>query len=162
MDNNGVIDQTDYDALDIFLEDIINRRTAASSELPADIWNRIDSGYDINGNGINSDVNDITVMQLYIFLKNPEMFNSEDELNESYSQTIDIMAKLPIERSGDANCDNETGLADALIILQNNANSEKYPLNALGKFNADVYETGNGLTPMDALEIQKWDAEHKI
>ncbi|SFX95104.1 hypothetical protein [Ruminococcus sp. XPD3002] len=162
VDNNGVIDQVDSDALNIFYGDIMNNRTADSSELPADIWNRIDNGYDINGNGINSDVGDIMIMQMYILIHNPEMFKVENELSESYSQTIDIMSKLPIERSGDANCDNETGLADALIILQNNANSEKYPLNTLGKFNADVYETGNGLTPMDALEIQKWDAEHKI
>ena len=69
---------------------------------------------------------------------------------------------LSVLRTGDANCDNETGLADALLILQNSANSVKYPVSRTGEFNADVFGTGDGLTPMDALEIQKWDAEKSI
>ncbi len=76
----------------------------------------------------------------------------------SYMSGID----LSVLRTGDANCDNETGLADALLILQNSANSVKYPVSKTGEFNADVFGTGDGLTPMDALEIQKWDAEKSI
>ena len=81
---------------------------------------------------------------------------------DNYEQNMQILSKLDIERSGDANCDNETGLADALIILQNNANSQKYPLSKTGEFNADVYNTGDGVTPMDALELQKWDATKNV
>ena len=60
--------------------------------------------------------------------------------------------------NGDANCDKEVGLADALVILQYVANAEKYPLTAQELFNADIVGDGDGVTPLDALEIQKWDA----
>ncbi|SFX43620.1 dockerin type I repeat-containing protein [Ruminococcus sp. XPD3002] len=60
--------------------------------------------------------------------------------------------------NGDANCDKEVGLADALAILQYVANVEKYPLTAQELFNADIVGDGDGVTPLDALEIQKWDA----
>ena len=60
--------------------------------------------------------------------------------------------------NGDANCDKGVGLADALAILQYVANAEKYPLTTQGLFNADIVGDGDGITPLDALEIQKWDA----
>ena len=59
---------------------------------------------------------------------------------------------------GDANSDNSVGLADALTILQYIANAEKYPMTAQEIFNADIVGDGDGVTPLDALEIQKWDA----
>jgi len=61
-------------------------------------------------------------------------------------------------KTGDANCDKGVGLADALAILQYVANAEKYPLTAQELFNADIVGDGDGVTPLDALEIQKWDA----
>jgi len=60
--------------------------------------------------------------------------------------------------NGDANCDKEVGLADALVVLQYVSNAEKYPLTAQELFNADIVGDGDGVTPLDALEIQKWDA----
>ncbi len=62
--------------------------------------------------------------------------------------------------NGDANCDNTTSLADALVILQYTANAAKYPLTTQGLFNADIVGDGDGITPLDALEIQKWDAHY--
>ncbi|SFX30225.1 hypothetical protein [Ruminococcus sp. XPD3002] len=62
--------------------------------------------------------------------------------------------------NGDANCDKGVGLADALAILQYVANAEKYPLTTQGLFNADIVGEGDGITPLDALEIQKWDANY--
>ena len=61
----------------------------------------------------------------------------------------------------DANCDGETNMADAVIIMQSLANPNKYGINgthethitAQGEFNGDM--DGNGLTNADALEIQK-------
>ena len=60
--------------------------------------------------------------------------------------------------NGDVNSDGETSLADALAILQYIANPIKYPLSEDEQLNADVYNTGDGITPMDALIIQKLDA----
>jgi len=59
---------------------------------------------------------------------------------------------------GDANCDGKVTAADATAILQALGNADKYGLTDQGKINADVYGNGDGVTPMDALEIQKFDA----
>ena len=59
-----------------------------------------------------------------------------------------------IVRNGDANCDGDTDLADAIFIMQSMANPDKYNLSNLGRFNGDVCETGGGITANDALSIQ--------
>ncbi len=59
---------------------------------------------------------------------------------------------------GDANVDGKVGMADAVAILQNLANSSKYPLEEQGRINADVYDNGSGISAMDAVIIQKLDA----
>ncbi len=58
---------------------------------------------------------------------------------------------------GDANDDGKVTMADAVAILQNLANSDKYPLSETGKVNGDV-DGEDGLTAMDALVIQMFDA----
>ena len=68
-------------------------------------------------------------------------------------------AKEYEEKIGDANVDGEVGLADALTILQYIANSQKYPMYEEGFEVADIVGDGDGVTPLDALEIQKWDAK---
>ena len=60
---------------------------------------------------------------------------------------------------GDANLDGDVSLADALLILQHVANSQKYEMSEQAELNADVYNRGDGLTAMDALTIQKYDAK---
>jgi hypothetical protein len=57
---------------------------------------------------------------------------------------------------GDANCDNETNMADAVLIMQTIANPDKYKLTDQGKTNADVSTPGSGITNKDALAIQKY------
>ena len=46
-------------------------------------------------------------------------------------------------------------MSDAVIIMQSQANPDKYELTNKGKFNGDIYETGNGITVNDALQFQK-------
>lgn len=89
-----------------------------------------------------------------------ETVNIGDSVNTMtrYMSGID----LSLLRNGDANCDGTTSLADALLILQNSVNSQKYPVTREGEFNADVFETGDGLTPMDAFVIQKWDTQRSV
>ncbi|SFX27570.1 dockerin type I repeat-containing protein [Ruminococcus sp. XPD3002] len=60
---------------------------------------------------------------------------------------------------GDANMDYVTTLADSLLILQYIANSDKYPLEGQALINADCCDPGSGITPLDALAIQKYDAK---
>lgn len=70
-------------------------------------------------------------------------------------------AKAPVTEDiawGDANCDGSVDIADATLILQYIGNSDKYKLTEQGMKNADVYEAGGGITAMDSLAIQKYDA----
>jgi len=59
---------------------------------------------------------------------------------------------------GDANCDGEANIADAVLILQSLANPDAYSLTEAGRLNADVYNKGDGVTASDALSIQKLEA----
>ena len=58
---------------------------------------------------------------------------------------------------GDANCDGFVTVADAVAILQNIGNRDKYGLSEQGLKNADV-DGEPGVTANDALTIQKLDA----
>lgn len=65
---------------------------------------------------------------------------------------------------GDADCDGSVKMNDAVLVMQSIANADRYgeegsdPSHITGKGVdlADVYERGSGLTPMDALSIQKY------
>ena len=68
---------------------------------------------------------------------------------------------------GDANCDGDVRVGDAVLILQALANKDKYgvggsdaqAITAQGWKNADCYNVGDGVSPNDALAIQKLDAK---
>jgi hypothetical protein len=45
-------------------------------------------------------------------------------------------------------------LSDTVLIMQSLANPDKYKLSAIGRFNADVNNTGDGITLMDAQSVQ--------
>ena len=63
---------------------------------------------------------------------------------------------LPVAgAAGDANCDGEVNMADAVMIMQSIANPDKYRLTAEGEANADV-DGSAGVTNMDALRIQQF------
>ena len=64
---------------------------------------------------------------------------------------------------GDANCDGNVDISDAVIIMQSLSNPSKYGaegsdsqhITADGKNNGDVFNRGDGITNKDALSIQK-------
>ena len=64
-----------------------------------------------------------------------------------------------VVKCGDANTDGKVSVADAVAILQYIANKDKYELKGQGLDNADCYNPGDGITAMDALAIQKYDAK---
>ncbi len=168
INSDGILDDHDYNGYFSFFPFLEQTEYPGSDNtiLTPDEWNRITSEFDMNNNGICGDMYDYSVSLAYILMNsNKDIDNDTIEQlleSENYEQNTAILANLDIERSGDSNCDGETGLADALLILQNNANSGKYQLSNTGIFNADVYNTGDGVTPMDALEIQKRDAYRSI
>ncbi|MDE5834960.1 MAG: hypothetical protein K2H26_05520 [Ruminococcus sp.] len=60
-------------------------------------------------------------------------------------------------KKGDANCDGEVNISDAVLIMQSISNPGDYKVSEQGVINGDVI--GNdSLTNMDALEIQKYTA----
>jgi len=58
-----------------------------------------------------------------------------------------------IEYMGDANCNRDVEISDAVLIMQTICNPAKYKLTAQGRINAD--SDGGGITNADALNIQK-------
>ena len=72
--------------------------------------------------------------------------------------TTSTPATLKPTLLGDANCDGKVTIADAAAILQYLANPDKYKLSEQGAVNADIADTGNGITINDAVTIQKIDA----
>ncbi|MBP5430687.1 glycosyl hydrolase [Ruminococcus sp.] len=78
------------------------------------------------------------------------------------SQTVDTISAD--YRKGDANCDGNVDMADAVLIMQSLANPDKYGVNGTdshhitsqGQSNGDVDSGSKGLTSNDALEIQRY------
>lgn len=58
-------------------------------------------------------------------------------------------------RTGDASVDGEVAMNDVVLIMQTLCNPNKYRLSIRGEFNADVNNTNDGITPMDALVVQQ-------
>ena len=56
---------------------------------------------------------------------------------------------------GDANCDGNMNMADDVMIMQSIAAPDKYKMIPQGEFNADVANTGDGITNQDANAIQR-------
>ena len=57
---------------------------------------------------------------------------------------------------GDANGDGDVTVADPTFIMQSAANPDEYSVKAENKANADCENVGDGITPADALAIQKF------
>ena len=78
--------------------------------------------------------------------------------------TTTVTASSGNYKKGDANCDGNVDMSDAVIIMQSLANPDKYGENGTdklhitqqGKLNGDVETSSKGLTSNDALEIQKY------
>lgn len=76
-------------------------------------------------------------------------YTSPEISNATETGLIDVFNAV----NGDANCDKSATMADAAAILQAIGNPDKYALSYQGEFNADY--AGDGLTPDDAIAIQK-------
>ncbi|WP_143186547.1 glycoside hydrolase family 11 protein [Ruminococcus flavefaciens] len=71
---------------------------------------------------------------------------------------------LKATKAGDANCDGKVDMSDVVLVMQALANPNKFALGGSdekaitqqGEVNADVDKASEGLTPSDALTIQKF------
>ncbi|HRR75926.1 MAG: hypothetical protein IJK31_09265 [Ruminococcus sp.] len=57
---------------------------------------------------------------------------------------------------GDADCDGFVKMNDVVLIMQCISNPDQYSLTVPGKANADVQDRCGGITPADALAIQRY------
>ncbi|MBQ6180591.1 MAG: endo-1,4-beta-xylanase [Ruminococcus sp.] len=89
-------------------------------------------------------------------------YTGSDE--KSDIKTPDPDPELKVTKYGDADVDGSVKMNDAVLVMQAISNADKYgedgsestKITAQGALNADVYEAGEGLTPKDALSIQKF------
>ena len=68
---------------------------------------------------------------------------------DSNTETADVLY-------GDANGNGTVDMSDAVLIMQMLANPSKFQISPEFKENADVYQPRTGITPRDALSIQKY------
>ncbi|MDE5772080.1 MAG: dockerin type I repeat-containing protein [Ruminococcus sp.] len=167
---DGVVDYMDYFDINIYWSDKLKGSKAEKSILPAETWNNINENYDLDGEGTSASIYDLTAVQLYVIKYADEIDDVDGSYYEyvqslcetpepisttaNYEDNIKVLLSLDIERSGNANNDDDVNIADAVLIMQSIANPDNYKLTTKGKFNADVYNTGDGITASDALQIQ--------
>ena len=82
-----------------------------------------------------------------------------DEQNQiaeiEHIKYLEGLKGITVTRSGDANNSGSVNMADAVTILCSCCNPDEYALTEWGEFNADVNNTGDGITPGDAAKIQR-------
>ncbi len=128
--------------------------------------------FDCNNNGLSCDSSDALFAGIYVSKYgtidrfndnyNHSLFGFAEELMHAIPEGADgtktpahVYTPLPTERTGDASDDGVLKMNDAVLIMQTISNPDKYKLNSRGEFNADIYNTGDGITPMDALKVQR-------
>lgn len=174
---DGVLDIYDTFNTYIYLDDLYSEATAETTILPEDVWTFFKENCDLNDNGLSGDAHDLSILDLFVLEKMSdedyiEMFDSYTEKLKEYVDKLSNDSGKPavkyspekysspvahsdeIERTGDSNADGSKDMADVVLIMQSMANPDKYKLSALGRFNADIYNTGDGVTLMDAQAIQ--------
>lgn len=84
--------------------------------------------------------------------KDVYLLTATDDSVEDYTclESVSVFSCV----NGDANCDGVLSIADSTIILQSLGNPDRYVLSDKGKYNADIYLTGDGITGMDSYYIQ--------
>ncbi len=78
---------------------------------------------------------------------------SWENVSKGYSNNLSEGKIKYLVKSGDANGDGETSIADAVLIMQALSNSDEYSLSDIGEINADVLDN-DGVSSADALVIQ--------
>ena len=156
---------------------VSNNMSMSDSALSEDTFTYIKTQFDINNNGISGDgfdimeamdlINEYTKKGSIIDLDSLlAVYNAKNGVSSSDAQKTELsevehikflesFSSEPIRRSGDANNSGSVNMADAVTILCSCCNPDEYALTEWGEFNADVNNTGDGITPGDAAKIQR-------
>ena len=116
------------------------------------------------------------LMGAYLFTKgifneknpNPDPVLADYPEADGYIRIVDsdtkIVPEFSVTMKGDANCDNEVNMADAVLVMQALSNPDdygfaigrSYRITKQGILNADVCGDGDGITIVDAQMIQSY------
>lgn len=185
VDMNGVIDANDY----IFAENTLYSQTHTSENIntvPDAIMDNYIANFDLDGSGVSGDAMDTTLILEYVSRKcgidtadlETMAWNARGQYAETPVESVGTTAgpfannivtttttaTALSEKTGDANCDSDLDLSDAILVMQALANPDKYEvkgtsknhITSQGKKNADVDKSTAGLTANDALCIQNY------
>ena len=131
FNNDGTLNESDYQIVETYINELLSNTPSDSSSIPAE-RSFFETSFDLDGNGISGDIVDAMVADTYILTYNAIQ-------NAEY---------------GNSNCDDSINIADAVLVYQTIASPDNYTLSEQGRINADVCNTGDGVTMADALEIQ--------
>ena len=174
---DGTITIADYEAVMDYSSDLQAKRNAYNSaNLTVSVWEHIDTELDLNGDGVSGDMLDLQIVE-YIVTKYTQTTDVDinallQAYNDAHSGTVstdvseavtaikqirylESITGSSLKRSGDADNNDEIKMNDVVLVMQSIADPGKYQLSEWGEFNADMNNTGDGITVMDALEIQK-------
>ena len=179
INRDGVVDF--MDGYDVLIYSVLKNNMGQTSEnneyLSEETWKTIEKNGDVTLDG-TVDEKDYELLMSYYYRNtiNPSITRDDcinrivehlKKKNESsgYANAEALYASLTTDEknlsNGDANCDGQTTVADAVAILQFIGNRDKYELTEQGKLNADV-DGEEGVTANDALTIQQWDSQGKL
>ncbi|MBQ6182061.1 MAG: hypothetical protein IJK31_10325 [Ruminococcus sp.] len=155
---DGNIDKWDNVDVSLYIGEIYGGKTVYSGrKLSDNVLEKIRTDFDLNDDGVSGDIYDAMIAEFYyMYIGVPAGDNEPFEEYYRYKegQYYEMIKQSDIERTGDADNDGQMKMNDAVLIMQSISNADKYELTSKGKFEADIYETGDGITPMDALEVQ--------
>ena len=124
------VDLTGYPALNCHWE--TEEEFEENMPLPKKLWENFANNCDLNDDGKSGNIYDIVMLRCYTLLNDDDVFNEsankEFMISKQYRSNFALLDSLDIERSGDSNLDGETDLADAVLIMQTNANPDKYTI----------------------------------
>ena len=101
---------------------------------------------------------------IFVAIDDTATTNTTSKATQTTKATTTTTAKPADILYGDANCNGKVDISDAVLIMQSLSNPSKYGpagsdpthITKAGQLNADVNETGNGVTNKDALSIQRY------
>lgn len=172
MNQDNLLDYTDYFDANIYLEEILKNVPAEDSILPEEVRRNFDE-CDLNDNGENGDIYDITIIQMYILKSDAVAPEDIDAAYNEYAESLGIKptAKLMYSSqyelltaeqtiiAGDANNNGVVEVADAVYILQNIADpgNTAYARSVKGETQANCFDPdGSGVDSQDAQAIQQY------
>ncbi|HRR77251.1 MAG TPA: hypothetical protein P5191_10635 [Ruminococcus sp.] len=171
IDMDGEVSWWEYRKIESYIDANYNKKIPSDEETygwDMNVWNNIAENCDFSQNGISGDIYDYYCAWFCYELSYHEAYVAEEEAkNESgisaqtfeagiiSDQAYELLRDCDIERSGDLNFNGKLDMGDAVAILHSYSNPDKYELTAVQRFNADLSNTGDGITPNDALEVQR-------